>query len=94
MLMMALALSNDVARLAAHLPYQEIDARSRCILGQITRDLALPPKIDCLREVDPQYPNTGRGITDNNVVEAHNHVLRSIPNACPWPAPPWRMGSA
>jgi cysteine-rich repeat protein len=73
----------QTARLSSHLTTSEFEFRGRCLLAQMQRNIELPPEIDCRREVDPQDPQTGRLFTDNNVVEAHNHVLRTLPNSCP-----------
>lgn len=72
-----------VGRHSSNMTSQEFDTRGRCLLHQAIREIPLPPEIDCRREVDVQDPQVGRGITDNTVVEAHNFILRGIPNACP-----------
>ncbi|MFN2378546.1 MAG: hypothetical protein ABR538_18600 [Candidatus Binatia bacterium] len=72
-----------IGRLSAAMTKEEIDARGRCLMQQVLRNIDLPPEIDCRREVDPQQPEIGRPYTDNLVVEAHNHILRTIPNSCP-----------
>lgn len=73
----------ELASLSAQMTKGEFDSRGRCLVAQINRDLDLPPKIDCRREVDPQDPQVNRGFTDETIVEAHNHILRTIPNSCP-----------
>jgi|GEM_PF-1137426 len=74
---------NLLARHSANMTRAEFEWRGRCLLRQAVRAIDLPPTIDCRREVDPQDPQTDRGYTDERVVEAHNFVLRGIPNACP-----------
>lgn len=72
----------DLARLSSTMTRAEFEWRGRCLKNQSAREIDLPPDIDCRREVDPQNPDTGRPYTDGLVIEAHNHILRTIPNSC------------
>lgn len=74
---------DELARLSSQTTKAEFEARGRCLLRQAARDIDFPPKIDCRREVDPQDPQVNRQVTDEWVVEAHNHILRTIANSCP-----------
>jgi len=74
---------DTIARNSANMTRAEIEWRGRCLLRQAVRAIDLPPDIDCRRERDPQDPDTGRPYTDERVVEAHNFLLRGIPNSCP-----------
>lgn len=74
---------DTVARHSANMTRAEFEWRGKCLLRQAVRAIDLPPDIDCRREVDPQDPQTDRGYTDERVVEAHNFLLRGIPNNCP-----------
>ncbi len=74
---------DTVARHSANMTRSEFEWRGRCLLRQAVRALDLPPDVDCRREVDPQNPGTNHGYTDERLIEAHNFLLRGIPNACP-----------
>lgn len=74
---------DTVARHSANMTRSEFEWRGRCLLKQSVRAIELPPEINCRREVDPQDPMTDRSYTDERIVEAHNFLLRGIPNACP-----------
>lgn len=74
---------DQIGRLSSRMTSTEFDRRGTCILRQVNGVVDLPPTVDCRREVDPQDPGTGRPITDQDVVGSHNHILTSLPSACP-----------
>jgi cysteine-rich repeat protein len=74
---------DQLARLSSRLTSTEFERRGRCLLRQMQRVFDLPPEIDCRREVDLQAPDTGRSNLDDEIVDSHNHILRSLPSACP-----------
>lgn len=74
---------DTIARHSANMTRAEFEWRGKCLLRQANRAIDLPPDIDCRREIDPQAPGTDRGYTDERIVEAHNFLLRGIPNQCP-----------
>ncbi len=74
---------DELARESSRMTTTEFEKRGRCLLLQVTDNIARPPEIDCRREVDPQDPQTGRGPTDLDLIESHNRILQAVPNSCP-----------
>lgn len=74
---------DEIGRLSSRLTSTEFDRRGHCLLAQVRGDLALPPEVDCRREIDPQAPGINRPYTEDAVIESHNHVLVYLPNQCP-----------
>ncbi len=73
--------ADSLSRHSANMFRVEVEERGKCLLKQVQR---LESELtDCRAEVDPLSPQTGRDITDNNVVMAHNFILRAIANECP-----------
>ncbi len=73
-----------VGRHSSRMNRAEMRDRGRCLFKQLARRSGFDPEyVDCRAQVDPQDPQTGRRITDNQIVQAHNFILRGIPNNCP-----------
>jgi hypothetical protein len=71
------ALAND----ASDMFHKEVDARTSCEYDRF--NLTIAQDVNCRKEVDPLEPSTGDNQTDNDVLFAHDDVLRGIPNDCP-----------
>ncbi len=70
-----------LGRHSARMARLEIDERGKCLYKQLQR--VKDERIDCRADEDPQAPGTLDDQVDNNVVGAHNLILRAIPNHCP-----------
>lgn len=77
------ACQDNLARLSSRMTSTEFDRRGECLIRQVAGNLELPPEVDCRREVDVQAPDTGRNPVNDDIVDSHNHILVSLPNACP-----------
>jgi hypothetical protein len=70
----------EISKKSARLFTAELEARSHCVFKQMNRELDL--SIDCRAETDRFTPGTGHSPTDNDIISAHNKVLRELANTC------------
>ena len=71
---------DDLARRSSKMFSKEIFERGNCLVKQIERKE--DESTECRAEEDPIAPFTGNNGIDNNIVSAHNKVLRGIANFC------------
>ena len=73
---------DTIGRKSSRMFVNEVEARNNCQMKQLEQDLPAPPAVNCREEVERFAPGTGDTPTDNDIVTAHNKVLREIANAC------------
>lgn len=76
------ACGDTIGRKASRMFVNEVEARNTCQMKQLEQDLPAPPAVNCREEVERFAPGTGDTSTDNDILTAHNKVLREIANAC------------
>jgi cysteine-rich repeat protein len=72
---------DTIARKATRMFVLELGARSICQSKQLEGKISTV--VDCRAEETADAPGTGDDTTDNDIVTAHNKVLRGIPTSCP-----------
>jgi hypothetical protein len=71
---------DTIGRKSSSMFANEVDTRTTCQQKQLEQSLSLA--VDCRAEKDRFDPATGHTPTDNDILSAHNKVLREIANAC------------
>lgn len=71
---------DTIGRKSSRMFVNEVETRTNCQQKQLEQKLSLD--VNCREEVERFAPGTGDTTTDNDIVTAHNKVLREIANAC------------
>lgn len=72
----------SISRKASKMFTNEFDARATCSFKQLNRSILEIENVDCRAEVERDMPGTGHTPTDDDIIAAHNKVLRELSNDC------------
>jgi hypothetical protein len=71
-----------ISRKSSKLFINEFTARANCSYKQLNRNILELDNVDCRAEAEREAPETRHTPTDDDIISAHNKVLRELANDC------------